>query len=201
MFCKTLPSDFFVVENLSKKFKVKMSQFFDDSDFFNSRYHYVDRPRHYPSADIPFRRTLRCYRDADDYLNPRIYGNPTTKAPVNKDYWEECIDVQHFKPEEISVKVEKNSVVVQAKHEEKQDEHGFVSRQFCRRYNLPANCKSENVVSSLSSDGVLSIKCPTPAVESAPEERQIPITQTGQPSASKTESSEEKKDGKETPIA
>ncbi|XP_055300046.1 heat shock protein 26-like [Sitodiplosis mosellana] len=177
-----------------------MSRFLDDVDFFGSRYHYVDRPRHYPSADIPFRRTLRCYRDADDYLNPRIYEKTgTTSIPVNKDYFEVCIDVQHFKPEEISVKAEKNSVVVQAKHEEKQDEHGFVSRQFIRRYNLPDGYKSEDVVSSLSSDGILSIKCATPVKVESTEERQVPIKQTHLPSSAK--SSEEKKDGKETPVA
>lgn len=178
-----------------------MSRFFDDSDFFGSRYHYADRPRHYPSADIPFRRTLRCYRDADDYLNPRVaYGKASTDIPVNKDYFEVCLDVQHFKPEEISVKVEKTSVVVHAKHEEKQDEHGFVSRQFTRRYDLPTGYKGEDVVSSLSSDGILSIKCTTPAVESE-DGRQVPIKQTHLPSQSTVKTSEEKKDGKETPVA
>lgn len=174
-----------------------MSRFFDDSDFFNSRYHYADRPRHYPSADIPFRRTLRCYRDADDYLNPSSFGKTSTDIPVNKDYFEVCLDVQHFKPEEISVKVEKTAVVVNAKHEEKQDEHGFVSRQFTRRYDLPTGYKGEDVVSSLSSDGILSIKCATPAVESE-EGRQVPIKQTHVPSPSSAKSSEEKKDA--TPV-
>lgn len=178
-----------------------MSRLFDDSDFFNSRYHYVDRPRHYPSADIPFRRTLRCYRDADDYLNPRTFENSTTKIPVNKDYFEVCIDVQHFKPEEISVKAEKNFVVVEAKHEEKQDEHGFVTRQFTRKYNLPAGYKGEDVISSLSSDGILSIKCSNPVVKESEDPRPVPIQQTGQPSLSSHKSTEEKKDGHETPVA
>lgn len=181
-----------------------MSRFLDADDFFGSRYHYVDRPRHYPSVDIPLRRTLRCYRDADDYLNPRIYTQKTgtTDIPVNKDFFEVCIDVQHFKPEEISVKVEKSSIIVNAKHEEKQDEHGFVSRQFTRRYNLPSGYKGEDVVSSLSSDGILSIKCAAPAatVENT-DERQVPIKQTGRPSPASAKDTEEKTDGKETPVA
>lgn len=183
-----------------------MSQILDDFDFFSTpRYHYADRSRHYPRADIPFRRTFRCYRDADDYLNPRNVYNVSsseTKIPVNKDYYEVCIDVQHFKPEEISVKVEKNSVVVHAKHEEKQDDHGLVSRQFTRRYNLPEGYKSENVVSSLSSDGILSIKCATPVpVPESLEARQVPIKQTGQPSQPSVSSSEKKAEGNETPVA
>lgn len=180
----------------------RLSDIFDN-DYFNSRYHFADRSRHYPAADIPFRRTLRCYRNADDYLNPRIFDVESTGRKVNIDKdcgFEVCLDVQHFKPEEISVKAEKSTIVVQAKHEEKQDEHGFVSRQFTRRYELPSEYKAEDVFSSLSSDGILTIKCAKPAAESE-EARSVPIKQTGLPSQSKEKSTEDKKDGKETPVA
>lgn len=183
----------------------RISDWLDDADFFNPvRYHYSDRSRHYPSADIPFRRTFRCYKDADDYLNPRVsewkFGDRKTTA--DKNALEHCIDVAHFKPEEISVKVENNSILVQAKHEEKQDEQGFISRQFTRRYDLPTNCKAEDVVSSLSSDGILSIKCPTPVEKSENADgRQVPIQQTGKPAQPSTKNNEEKNEGKETPVA
>lgn len=57
---------------------------------------------------------------------------------VNEDKFEVILDVQQFLPSEISVKVTDKYVVVEAKHEEKQDEHGYVSRQFTRRYLLPS---------------------------------------------------------------
>jgi len=67
------------------------------------------------------------------------------------------LDVQQFKPEEIAVKVVDNSIVVEGKHEERKDDHGFVSRSFTRRYVLPENIDSATIQSSLSSDGVLQI--------------------------------------------
>ncbi|RZB39144.1 HSP20 domain containing protein, partial [Asbolus verrucosus] len=50
---------------------------------------------------------------------------------VDKDKFQINFDIQQFKPEEISVKVTgDNLVVIEGKHEEKQDEHGSISKQF-----------------------------------------------------------------------
>lgn len=57
---------------------------------------------------------------------------------INEEKFEVILDVQQFSPNEISVKVTDRFVIVEAKHEEKQDEHGYVSRQFTRRYMLPS---------------------------------------------------------------
>lgn len=70
------------------------------------------------------------------------------------------LDVQQFKPEELSVKVKEGSVVVEGKHEEKRDVHGFISRQFTRRYQLPETVDSNALQASLSSDGVLQLSVP-----------------------------------------
>lgn len=70
------------------------------------------------------------------------------------------MDVQQFSPNEITVKVTEGAVIVEGKHEEKQDEHGFISRHFVRRYTLPKDVDVNNVVSSLSSDGVLTVSVP-----------------------------------------
>ena len=70
------------------------------------------------------------------------------------------LEVQQFSPEEITVKTTGNNVTVEARHEERQDEHGFVSRHFVRRYVLPPSHDVNNVTSSLSSDGVLTITAP-----------------------------------------
>lgn len=88
------------------------------------------------------------------------------------------LDVQQFAPEEITVKATNNSVVVEGKHEEKPDEHGFISRQFTRRYILPTGYEVADLTSTLSSDGVLTITAPKrPPPNSG--ERIIPITKTG----------------------
>ncbi|KAJ8963110.1 hypothetical protein NQ318_018575 [Aromia moschata] len=52
------------------------------------------------------------------------------------------LDVQQFAPNEIVVKTNGNSIIVEGKHEEKQDEHGFISRHFVRRYVLPGRTTS-----------------------------------------------------------
>uniref|UniRef100_A0A8D8CWD4 Protein lethal(2)essential for life n=1 Tax=Culex pipiens TaxID=7175 RepID=A0A8D8CWD4_CULPI len=86
------------------------------------------------------------------------------------------VDVQHFKPEEISVKMNENYVTVEGKHEEKQDEQGYVFRHFVRKYQLPEGHDLEKVVSSLSSDGVLTIRAPRLALHEAPAmDRTIPV--------------------------
>ncbi|GFY62996.1 protein lethal(2)essential for life [Trichonephila inaurata madagascariensis] len=96
------------------------------------------------------------------------------------------LNVKQFKPEEIEVKIVDNYIIIHGKHEEKNDEHGFVAREFTRKYMLPQNCQAETVTSSLSPDGVLSILAPKKTIEEPPkQERQVAI-----------DVDESKKDGK-----
>ncbi|XP_014783063.1 alpha-crystallin A chain isoform X1 [Octopus bimaculoides] len=85
------------------------------------------------------------------------------------------LDVSHFSPDEITLKVIDNRIVIHAKHEEKQDEHGYIQREFKRQYLLPRECDAANVTSVLASDGVLTIRATKLALNSG--ERVIPITQ------------------------
>ncbi|VVC99448.1 protein lethal(2)essential for life-like [Leptidea sinapis] len=97
----------------------------------------------------------------------------------DKEKFQINLDVHHFAPEEISVKTADGYIVVEGKHEEKKDQHGYISRQFTRRYALPEGCVPENVESKLSSDGVLSVVAPRKAPQAVQSERQVPIMQTG----------------------
>lgn len=125
-----------------------------------------DRP------SISVRRYLRPWRNLA--AAARDVGS-TIKT--DKDKFQVNLDVQHFNPEEITVKTTDGYVVIEGKHEEKKDEHGYVSRQFKRRYALPEGCNPETVESRLSSDGVLTVTAPK--VSSNKNERAVPITQTG----------------------
>lgn len=89
------------------------------------------------------------------------------------------LDVQQFKPEELSVKVKEGSVVVEGKHEEKRDAHGFISRQFTRRYQLPETVDSKALQASLSSDGVLQLSVPLRMAQGV----NIPIIKTNKTAA------------------
>ncbi|KAJ0182233.1 hypothetical protein K1T71_001602 [Dendrolimus kikuchii] len=111
-----------------------------------------------------------------------------------KDKFQINLDVQHFAPEEISVKTVDGFLVIEAKHEERQDEHGFISRSFSRRYALPEGIEADMVTSKLSSDGVLSITAPLKVPPKTANERVVPIIQTG-PVKKQVEDSKEEKQG------
>lgn len=106
----------------------------------------------------------------------------------DKEKFQVILDVQQFSPSELTVKITNNSIVVEGKHEEKQDEHGFISRHFVRRYMLPADNDVNDVVSSLSSDGILTVTAPKRTQKPAAVDRVVPITQTGPAKSTVTES-------------
>lgn len=91
-----------------------------------------------------------------------------------KEKFKISLDVQHFKPNEINVKVADREVIIEGRHEERQDNHGFISRQFKRRYFLPHDCDADSVFSSLSSDGILTVSA-NKAKEIKNKETVIPI--------------------------
>ncbi|XP_059058516.1 protein lethal(2)essential for life-like [Achroia grisella] len=105
---------------------------------------------------------------------------PDTASSIkaDKDKWQINVDVQHFAPDEITVKIAGGNIVIEGKHEEKKDEHGFVSRHFVRRYKLPNDINGDAVQSRLSSDGVLTVVAPK-NIEIAKGERIVPITPSG----------------------
>ena len=75
------------------------------------------------------------------------------------------LDISQFRAEDIEVKTVGNEVVIHAKHEEREDEHGFVSREFTRRYLLPLGVDPEKVVCYYDSKGILAVK----ALKDVPE--------------------------------
>jgi crystallin alpha B len=84
----------------------------------------------------------------------------TSSLQSDKSGFKVSLDVQQFQPDEVSVKNVDGGVVVEGKHEEKQDAHGYISRHFVRRYVLPENVDADKIECKLSSDGVLTITAP-----------------------------------------
>ncbi|KAK3917413.1 DNA-dependent protein kinase catalytic subunit [Frankliniella fusca] len=120
------------------------------------------------------------------YLRPwRLarQNSGSSSLAVDNNQFQVSLDVQQFAPSELSVKVSERSVLVEGCHEERADEHGYISRQFKRRYLLPEDADTEAVSSALSSDGVLTITVPNKK-QLPPGERAVPITQTGAPALS-----------------
>ncbi|KAL6254588.1 hypothetical protein P5V15_014640 [Pogonomyrmex californicus] len=100
---------------------------------------------------------------------------------VKKDDFQVAVDVCHFKPEEVEVTVKDNHIVVTAKHEDKRDEHGWISRQFTRRFQLPEDVDVDQMISKLSSDGFLTIVAPKKQKLKDETVRTVQIQYTGKP--------------------
>lgn len=100
------------------------------------------------------------------------------------DKYQIMVDVSHFNPDEISVKMIENAIVVTGKHEEKADNYGYVSRQFQRKYMLPGDIEPETVSSTLSADGILTIQAPRKKLQisdSPDAGRSVPIAISNKP--------------------
>ncbi|XP_054164067.1 alpha-crystallin B chain-like [Oppia nitens] len=97
------------------------------------------------------------------------------------DKFQVMVDVSHFAPEEITVKTMENTVVVTARHEDRADDFGYISRQFSRKYTLPPDVDPLAVTSSLSSEGILTVQAPRKLPELKEGERAVPITMVETP--------------------
>ncbi|XP_027034420.1 crystallin, alpha B, b [Tachysurus fulvidraco] len=105
---------------------------------------------------------------------PSFMDSGLSEMKMEKDRFTISLDVKHFSPEELVVKVCGDYIEVHAKHEDRQDDHGFISREFSRKYSVPAGVDPANITSSLSSDGVLTITAPRKPSDA--QERSITIT-------------------------
>ncbi|CAG06613.1 unnamed protein product [Tetraodon nigroviridis] len=95
------------------------------------------------------------------------------------------LDVKHFAPDDLNVKVTEDYVEIKGKHGERQDDHGYISREFCRRYRLPSSVDQAAISCSLSPDGLLTLSGPKVqgGSESGRSERSIPVTRDDKPNA------------------
>ncbi|XP_055951431.1 alpha-crystallin A chain-like [Argiope bruennichi] len=105
-----------------------------------------------------------------------IADSGKSEVKNDKDKFQIDLNVSQFKPEELEVKIADKYVVIHGKHEEKSDEHGFVAREFTRRYMLPDTCDAETVNCSLSPNGMLTILAPKKANKPPLRERKIPLS-------------------------
>lgn len=135
------------------------------------------RPRYFDLDPWDISRELRLSRLAE-YVG-KSFQEAESKVLVDKGKYQVSVDVQQFAPNEISVKTSGDgSIVVEGKHEERPDEHGYISRHFVRRYVLPKEHDINQVVSNLSSNGVLTITAPKISKDGV-DHKTIAIQQTG----------------------
>ena len=86
------------------------------------------------------------------------------------------VNVDKYSPEELVIKTVENTVVVEAKHQEKtSDGRSYSTQSFSQSFTLPQGVDPESVKSSLSGAGVLTISAPITKAGRAQQERLVPI--------------------------
>ncbi|VDO59160.1 unnamed protein product, partial [Onchocerca flexuosa] len=99
------------------------------------------------TCPIEGRRTVgglmnRLLEEFEDSLEPfweRDTANQNSFGEIvdDKENFGIQLDVNHFKPEELSVKMQNGTLCVEGHHEERNDQHGSVERHFIRKYTIP----------------------------------------------------------------
>lgn len=78
----------------------------------------------------------------------------------NKHQFVVRLELAQFSPDEILVKTVDDFLVIEGKHEEKEDGQGFITRHFNRRYLLPLNVNKDEVVCEINAEGILKVTVP-----------------------------------------
>merc|ERR1712198_478153 len=93
-----------------------------------------------------------------------IFNEEETKVNEDDAKMEVRIDASEYKPKELKVSVQSGRLLVEGEHEEKkEDGSAYVKKSFSRSYILPKEAQADQMVSNLSSDGVLVITTPKSA--------------------------------------
>ncbi|KAM9331409.1 heat shock protein beta-8 [Gastrophryne carolinensis] len=120
------------------------------------------KPRLTASWSGPLRSGLpRTSTASPPAYNARYTGYPEPRNAVAPSQpWKVCVNVQSFKPDELTVKTKDGFVEVSGNHEEQQKEGGIVSKNFTKKIQLPAEVDPVTVFASLSPEGLLIIEAP-----------------------------------------
>lgn len=80
------------------------------------------------------------------------------------------LDVRQFRPNEVMIEHNGVLVSVHGKHVERSDEHGFISREFTRKYEIPADVDPKKMTCFWHPNNVLIIKAPRDSRQRSLEE-------------------------------
>uniref|UniRef100_A0A1A9W4D2 SHSP domain-containing protein n=1 Tax=Glossina brevipalpis TaxID=37001 RepID=A0A1A9W4D2_9MUSC len=122
-----------------------------------------------------------------DWAYPMCWDNYYSgeSVHINENGFRVDIDVSNYSPSEIEVKTDDNYIVVDGKHTKRTTGgHYMVERHFTRKYLLPRGFNPDDVISDLSTDGILTIKALAPTSFqqiNKQSQRTVPILETGRP--------------------
>merc|ERR1712206_34187 len=93
-----------------------------------------------------------------------MFNEEEAKVDEDESKMEVRINASEYKPEELKVSVQSGTLLVEGKHEaKKEDGSAYVKKSFSRSYTLPKEAQADQMVSNLSSEGVLVITTPMSA--------------------------------------
>jgi len=162
-----------VKEHFAKQTQI-MSQSFEDSWSKSERSFSENADKQNNTTVAPSGNSsgLRSLLMPRQWMMPKLFDDNLSSLVEMKDSnllsmknddtkMEISLNTSGYKPNELKVNVSDGEISIEGKHEEKSEEgHTMVSRQFSRKYTLPAEAKLAEVVSNLSQDGVMVITVP-----------------------------------------
>jgi len=162
-----------VREHFAKQAQI-MSQSFEDSWSKSERSVSENADKQNKTTLVPSDNSsgLRSLLMPRNWMMPKLFDDNMSSLVEMKDSnllsmknddtkMEISLNTSGYKPSELKVNVSDGEISIEGKHEEKSEEgHTMVSRQFSRKYTLPAEAKLTEVVSNLSQDGVMVITVP-----------------------------------------
>jgi len=162
-----------VKEHFAKQTQI-MSQSFEDSWSKSERSVSENADKQNNTTVVPSSNSsgLRSLLMPRQWMMPKLFDDNLSSLVEMKDSnllsmknddtkMEISLNTSGYKPSELKVNVSDGEISIEGKHEEKSEEgHTMVSRQFSRKYTLPAEAKLAEVVSNLSQDGVMVITVP-----------------------------------------
>jgi len=131
-------------------------------------------------------------RFMDPFVRVRNMSETLARSEAEVKYDEKTfevkLDVRQYEPEELNVKITEDRLVISGKHEQKPDEHGYISREFTRQFVVPQNIDIDTFSSTLSDEGTMVIQARVKGAEIG-QERTIKIEKQ----AKEPEKTEDKK--------
>jgi len=178
-----------VKEHFAKQTQI-MSQSFEDSWSKSERSFSENADKQNNTTVAPSGNSsgLRSLLMPRQWMMPKLFDDNLSSLVEMKDSnllsmknddtkMEISLNTSGYKPSELKVNVSDGEISIEGKHEEKSEEgHTMVSRQFSRKYTLPAEAKLAEVVSNLSQDGVMVITVPKEKkIQEVKEEKKMKV--------------------------
>ncbi|KAE9413181.1 hypothetical protein Angca_005390, partial [Angiostrongylus cantonensis] len=94
------------------------------------------------------------------------------------------LDCYQFRPEEIQVKTQNDTLMIEGRHEDVRDRDNFTKMYFVRKYQMPRDVDHAFISSNMDSRGRLTVEAPRRPAPLTARDRVIPIEGAGQRSYS-----------------